>query len=305
MAAQLSGMRALGVDLNPIAALYAKAVTHRYPHRELRRLGELAIQIVDEDTKGPRMEAPDFVNRDHWFSAGAQQDLSRLLLLMSGEVEPALTLLRACFAVAVQAASRQDSETRYARVERQYQEGAAIRVFGERLKQACEALLNTPGELPTVEIICGDTRNQTWPGNIDLVVTSPPYVNTYDYYLYHKQKMNWLGFDFVPSRDNEIGSRLNHSSRKLPVREYTDSLAQSLAPLLRNLRRGGHAVVVIGDGIVGGEVFDAGRWMNSLGTELGLQLVDHTSVSLDSRTARFNPSFRSAGKLEHTIVFRR
>ena len=39
------------------------------------------------------------------------------------------------------------------------------------------------------------------------LVTSPPYPNAYEYWLYHKYRMYWLGFDPIPIRENEIGAR--------------------------------------------------------------------------------------------------
>ena len=50
--------------------------------------------------------------------------------------------------------------------------------------------------------------------SIDLLVTSPPYANTYDYYLYHKHRMNWLGLNWKEAMDDEIGSRNKHSSKR-------------------------------------------------------------------------------------------
>ena len=31
-------------------------------------------------------------------------------------------------------------------------------------------------------------------GSLSLIITSPPYLNTFDYYLYHKLRIVWLGF---------------------------------------------------------------------------------------------------------------
>ena len=42
---------------------------------------------------------------------------------------------------------------------------------------------------------------------VGLVVTSPPYPNAYEYWLYHKYRMWWLGFDPLAVKASEIGAR--------------------------------------------------------------------------------------------------
>ena len=38
-------------------------------------------------------------------------------------------------------------------------------------------------------------------------MTSPPYPNAYEYWLYHKYRMYWLGMDPIAVRQQEIGAR--------------------------------------------------------------------------------------------------
>jgi adenine-specific DNA methylase len=51
--------------------------------------------------------------------------------------------------------------------------------------------------IPKGRVICGDARKlEVEPNSIDLIVTSPPYVNALDYYRVHMYNMLWLGMDF-------------------------------------------------------------------------------------------------------------
>ena len=38
-------------------------------------------------------------------------------------------------------------------------------------------------------------------------ITSPPYPNAYEYWLYHKYRMCWFGFDLLSVKAREIGAR--------------------------------------------------------------------------------------------------
>lgn len=64
-------------------------------------------------------------------------------------------------------------------------------------------------EPPEVKVICGDARKlEVETNSVDLIVTSPPYVNALDYYRVHMYNMLWLGMDFDLFRKHEIGGIL-------------------------------------------------------------------------------------------------
>ena len=44
------------------------------------------------------------------------------------------------------------------------------------------------------------------PRRVGLVITSPPYPNAYEYWLYHKYRMYWLGLDPIAVKKQEIGA---------------------------------------------------------------------------------------------------
>ena len=60
----------------------------------------------------------------------------------------------------------------------------------------------------SVKVYQSDSQKLTFlkDNSVDHIVTSPPYANTYDYYLYHKFRIQWLGYDVKEVQDNEIGS---------------------------------------------------------------------------------------------------
>ena len=57
---------------------------------------------------------------------------------------------------------------------------------------------------------------------VSLVITSPPYPNAYEYWLYHKYRMWWLGFlDPIAVKEREIGARAHISSNAIITRQQT------------------------------------------------------------------------------------
>jgi DNA modification methylase len=71
--------------------------------------------------------------------------------------------------------------------------------------------------------------------SIDAVITSPPYVATYDYLQHHELRLRWLGLDARKLARGEIGARRNYL--KLGAREATASWEGELAKLFKSLAR--------------------------------------------------------------------
>ena len=68
----------------------------------------------------------------------------------------------------------------------------------------------------TSQVINNDVRTlEHFPPNlrVQLVITSPPYPNAFDYFLYHRHRMFWLGYDPIVMSRKEIGSHLNYQRK--------------------------------------------------------------------------------------------
>src|SRR5690606_11734032 len=110
---------------------------------------------------------------------------------------------------------------------------------------------------------------------VDLIVTSPPYANTHDYYLYNKLRMFWLGEDVKAVQDAEIGSRNLHSDRGADIDHYLTAMKQAMTQMKRSLRHGGRLILVIGDGVIRGTLHRMDRLIPPLASGLDLPLEEH------------------------------
>ena len=81
-----------------------------------------------------------------------------------------------------------------------------------------------------LKLLNADSRNLTMLENesVDIIITSPPYANTYDYYLYHKFRKRWLDLDVHFAQYNEIGSRREYSSLKKPANQWTIDFSNNI-----------------------------------------------------------------------------
>jgi site-specific DNA-methyltransferase (cytosine-N4-specific) len=160
---------------------------------------------------------------------------------------------------------------------------------------------------PTASILQSDARCLPLAsGSVDLVVSSPPYANSHDYYLYNKLRMFWLGHDVVPVQEAEFGSRHKHSDLKLGIEHYLRSMQSVFAEIHRVLRVNGLAAVVVGDAVIRGDFFDMAEVLVPVASAAGLSLVDSQAFPHKRFTSAFNMRFGTdREKRTHVIVLRR
>jgi hypothetical protein len=97
-------------------------------------------------------------------------------------------------------------------------------------------------------VLMSDARDLPLPEqSIDLVVTSPPYINVFNYHQNYRRAMELMGWDLLQVARSEIGSnRKNRANRFMTVVQFCMDIAQVLRELRRVIRPTGVAVFVIG-----------------------------------------------------------
>ena len=83
-----------------------------------------------------------------------------------------------------------------------------------------------------------------------MIVTSPPYLNAYDYHKYHRQRIHWIDGNVEFSRDIEIGKHDTFTRPGATPDKYFRDMDECFSEWARVLRCGGKCLIVIGDAIV-------------------------------------------------------
>jgi DNA modification methylase len=82
---------------------------------------------------------------------------------------------------------------------------------------------------------------------VDLIITSPPYINVFNYHQNYRSIMEVLGFNLLKVADSEIGSnRRNRGNRFRTVVQYALDMEIALSSFARSLTRNGLLVLVVG-----------------------------------------------------------
>lgn len=83
--------------------------------------------------------------------------------------------------------------------------------------------------------------------SVDFVVTSPPYINVFNYHQNYRRSVETLGWDVLRVAKSEIGSnRANRGNRFLTVIQYCVDMAAALSELARVLRPAARALLIVG-----------------------------------------------------------
>jgi len=332
--AKLIGRNAIGVDIHPLGVFISKVKTTKIPEDELnetlkilkiieRRINEFVrknqgittiLDFIEEPNRymieNFSYELPNFPNRDHWFQLHVLHELSiiKTSIIQADISQKLKDLLLLAFSYIIIPVSNQESETRYAAVIKNIPPGKPYLYFKEKVLDMV-ARIKAFNELASdseVRVYNADTRKIDFieENSVDLIITSPPYPNTYDYYLYHKLRMFWLGLDWEKAKLNEIGSRLRHSSHQESIDSYIKDMTISFSHFSRILKSDRPFVIVIGDSIIRKELFKGDIVINDIADKTGFKIVGKVSYSLNYVSKSFNPSFRNKVKQEHIILIK-
>ncbi len=107
---------------------------------------------------------------------------------------------------------------------------------------------NIPYSHKPINMGLADARSLPLESNsIDFVVTSPPYINVFNYHQNYRKSAEILGWDILKIARSEIGSnRANRSNRFYTVVQYCLDMADTLREISRVSRETARIVLIIG-----------------------------------------------------------
>lgn len=99
-----------------------------------------------------------------------------------------------------------------------------------------------------IEVYHADARRIPLPGRwADLVITSPPYINVFNYHQQYRASMEALNWNLLQVARSEIGSNRKHrGNRFLTVIQYCLDMAQTFCELARVCRPRSRLIFIVG-----------------------------------------------------------
>ncbi len=128
-----------------------------------------------------------------------------------------------------------------------FQEATDEKVYGTWAKLKAR-ILSLPETDSSVRLVnCDARRLPLQDGEADFAVTSPPYINVFNYHQQYRRSAEALGWDLLAVARSEIGSNRKHrQNRFLTVIQYCLDMADVLRELRRVCKEGSRIIVIVG-----------------------------------------------------------
>jgi len=304
--AKRAGFGSIGVDLNPIACLISRVKLSNLNCG----LTELAESIVESaQKKAIEVSIPEIPNLDHWFKKDIQEAITKIVneinSIKDESIRDGLMFSLSCIIVRV---SNQESDTRYAAIDKKATAKDVYTGFVNSCKRLEAAKQSENASNTKGHVICSDILGVS-PDDIDgkvgMVITSPPYPNAYEYWLYHKYRMWWLGYDPISVREKEIGARPHYQKKNGETEIDFKNQMERVFDLVDNvLLKDGYFSIVIGRSIIKGREINNAAMMEELAGKHGYSIAADIERTIAPTRKSFNLKY---GKIntEHILVLRK
>lgn len=138
-------------------------------------------------------------------------------------------------------------------------------------------ILTLPYSKATISVNRGDSRRLALnDSSADMLITSPPYINVFNYHQKYRRSVEELGYDVLQIARSEFGSnRKNRGNRFLTVIQYCIDMALSINEAIRVCKDNARMIYVVGrESSVLGYSFCNSELIYDIGTEIyGLNLM--------------------------------
>ena len=328
--AQTVKHHAIGIDTDPLAVLISRIWTTAINQEALldeaatvlnrARRAFVPLRTRDAYPKGSDEETRRFVR--FWFDDYARRQLTALADAIAdvceGKIRDALWCVFSRLIITKRSGASLAMDLSHSRPHKTFRRApskpfskfmfAAKRVAGGCIDDGLH------DSVPPTRVHEGDARSlPLGNGSVDLVLTSPPYLNAIDYLRCSKFSLVWMGYTLEEIRRirsasigtivgkyedddyaRDIISKISLQPALDPRQEailtrYVDDMRQVVSETARVLVNGGRAVYVIGENTVYGTFIRNSRIMEELANDVGLRHVGRHSRELPANRRYLPP----------------
>lgn len=202
-----------GCDINPVATLIAKAKSNQYD----KAIFEHYYSKVLMQYKSIELDSNEYTNANarlqYWFKENTFCELLKIYMAINKSVleEKYLEAYKCIFSSILKASSRWLNKSIKPQVDPEKQEINVLKKFQSQCNKFIRAIDEIEESNTDIEINCENFLSVKNLPSVDLIVTSPPYVTSYEYADLHQLSSLWLGYvnDYRDLRKGSIGSVYN------------------------------------------------------------------------------------------------
>jgi SAM-dependent methyltransferase len=229
------GLRSYGAEINPSAVTMAKtAELASLSSEERKQAIQEALCLVKKHFRSATWDLFSCLESDqcdpHIIEASTENRLKDML--QETECRPIVRTILANAIIRYMDNGKQPAETDLFRA----------------LEELARIVENIPFSERQCNVFHADARCIPLPASsTNLIITSPPYINVFNYHQNHRPAMELFGWDVLAVAKSEIGSNRKHrQNRFLTVIQYALDMLDALKEMYRILTPHGRAIIVVG-----------------------------------------------------------
>ncbi len=234
--AKLNGVNFWGCDINPVATLITKAKTGNY---SISKLEELYNFIQDSYSNNRTVYNYEESNERirYWFKQEQFYDLSKLKeAIMSIPKGKYRTCFECLFSSILKPTSKWLTKSIKPQIDPNKNIADVWKTFERQFRKFTKCVSDMPQTQSNIEIVtCSILTKRSLP-KVDLIITSPPYVTSYEYADLHQLSSLWLDFtdDYTLLRKGTMGSAYNSETFNYDILELNETAREIILELKSN-----------------------------------------------------------------------
>lgn len=213
--AKIHGKNFWGCDINPVATLIAKTKSATYNVKTVEKYYELIRKTLQKIDVSQNVYIDANERLKYWFKENSYIELLKIKMAIdmcvpNGKYKTAFLCL---FSSILKASSKWLTKSIKPQVDPNKKEANIIKLFDNQYNKFLRSIKEMK-DIPNnskIEIKNNNFLSIKKLPKVDLVITSPPYVTSYEYADLHQLSSLWLGFtdDYRELRRGSIGSVYN------------------------------------------------------------------------------------------------
>ncbi|MBQ6409734.1 modification methylase [Candidatus Saccharibacteria bacterium] len=337
--ANIHGYNALGTEIDDVAILLTKVKTKKLSKKQIKELKKIQEELLQRFSRNTQSKfRPVISNLSHWFSDDAINKLGLIRDEIKAQADIDIAdFLKVVLVSIIKKVSYADDASPKPYVSNNIKkvppsvDSCFANTYSRYIKMVEE--LNKIRALGSSEIIGKSALNFSLPHKTNLAITSPPYINAFDYGRIMRLENIWLDFNDETSLRNKkksyIGTEIigrdfepKHSDilkrsdllkkyvstidkvdkkRALIVEKFFDDMLQNIQCVHDNLCDRGKYMIVIGNSNIRKQEIESWRVLEQLAKSIGMKTDSYFSYIIKNPYIRI-PRSGKGGKIAKDYI---
>ena len=337
--ANINGIDAYGTEIDDIAKLITRVKTRKMSPEQMKIIQDchVDLQHIIENVNYPKYR-PEINNLEHWFPVKTIEELGRIRTYVENIFDTQVReFFMVCMVSIIKKVSYADdtSPKPYVSTKILKEPQTVKKEFSSITTRYMKMLyeLNELDDFGHCEIVEGDALNFKLDKKIDLAITSPPYINAFDYGRTMRLENLWMGLlteeGLRAKKASYVGTEkikiideeknleiLNKSKllkqyyeiiykhdrkRALVVKKFFEDMKINMELIYDNLNEGGKYIIVIGNSAIRKVNVESWKVLEELGESIGFNSIENFSYIIQNPYIRI-PRNGLGGKISKDFI---